>query len=143
MKNIFFLLAVGIIVSLSSCKPSQPCAESDYRDTDDMLYACGQGSGSRENTAVEIAIIDAKQKMGEKIGLYTAEHYKSETLVNDEAYNNKLRTAEKTVLTELGISCQVVKKSKDKYLAYVTLSADLKVIREIMRGSSSGTKNKD
>lgn len=132
--SVAIVLCISVLL-IMSCAPTIPCADTDKYDNNKSLRASGEGSSSREDVAVEIAIVDAKQKLGEKVMKYAEDNFRDQTQVNDEAYNEKLRVAQKTVMQELAVTCQVVKKSKGRFYAYVTLDADVGLMETIIRSS--------
>lgn len=142
MKLISFIAMVFVAFIISSCSTSIPCSEEEYKDSDKLLMASGQGSSSRENTAIEIAIVDAKQKLAAKMESYVEKKYLNQTINSDEAYLEKVRTAQKTAMSEVSIQCTVVKKHKGKYIAYVAVDADISNIETIIRETSDKPKSK-
>jgi len=141
MKRMNLLFASGAIMMLAvACTTTLPCSEADRQDTDKALCASGQGSSIREEIAREMAIVDGKQKLSEKIISYSEEKFKNNTTLSDEEYNQKLRIAQKTVLQRVAVSCTVVKKKQGRYYAYIGLEADISDMESIIRKSTINPK---
>ncbi|NLA24109.1 MAG: hypothetical protein GX879_04000 [Bacteroidales bacterium] len=128
-----FVLTISIFVFLTSCSSSIPCANTDFQDSKNNLRAFGQAHSSREELAKEMAIIDAKQKLGEKLSAYIEENFKNQTLVEDEGYEQALRIAQKTIMRDIAIICSSTKKQKGVYYAYVGLDIEVKNMESVIK----------